>query len=826
MLVTSDLSLPFARAKFLLHKPRRSVVRMRAVTPTIKILVFVAGVLLLDRLPAQEVAAPPPGFVRLNLNGETPLRVLIDYVSERLQIQFLYPAELGSRSIDIRAPNQIPIGSLMPLLGSALKTANLVMVDAEIPGWKKIVDVKELPKVSRPGDPQQVLDQQGAATPVTQAFVLEHMDVQQLATLVRPLITQASANLIAIVESNVIVVTDYAPTVLTIEKLIKLVDRPRGQVEFEFYNVKHMVATTLAEQVKSMLGPRAAATEAAAATALQSDGEVLPDKRTNQIAVVGPRRFVDEAKQLLQRLDVSLGLSTQVYRFQFVPAERFDRIARGFFAAQEIDRLYNATIDEEGNLLIVQATSEIHARIDELSKQLDIPVKEKENPIQFYKLKNANAQEVLFTLLTLQQLTSTAPAGSGLLNSLGGGPFPGASPYLQGGAAFGGFAPTPLGGQVLPGTMNRVPLGQDARQPATGMNQPLQLPLQPSDGPLGSYERIQQSRAGRLSGMTGGLGGLGLSSNVATLPGGARVSADIATNSLVVYAPPDIQQMYKRLIDSLDRRRPQVLIEAEIVAVDTSDNFRMGVEVSAGDRIGPRRLFEFTSFGLSEVDPTTGALAIRPNLGFNGTLVDADVADVVVQALASHTRAKVLAAPRIIVNDNVEGQLKSVVSVPFQSVNASQTVSTTSLGGVQEAGTTITVTPHINEDDNLLLEFSVEFSSFSATGNADLPPPRQIDSVESVVTIPDGHTVIVGGLRRVSDSGSTTGVPFVEKIPILRELTSLNTNANTTTSFFLFIRPVILRDDLFADLRLVSDQALREAERPGQFPPSQPLLIE
>jgi general secretion pathway protein D len=290
--------------------------------------------------------------------------------------------------------------------------------------------------------------------------------------------------------------------------------------------------------------------------------------------------------------------------------------------------------------------------------------------------------------------------------------------------------------------------------------------------------------------------------------------------------------MYERLIRSLDRRRPQVMIEAEVVAVDTSDNFSLGVEVSIGDRTGEKKLFKFTSFGLSEVDPTNGMLTPDPGLGFNGVLLDPDVADVIVQALSGHSRARVLASPKILVNDNQTGTLESVASFPFSSVNTVNTISSNSLGGEQQAGTIITVTPHINEDNHLQLEFDVEFSSFEgdpiSTGGENpglLPPARRIDRLGSVVTIPDGKTVVVGGLKRTREVESFSGVPWTEHIPIVRELTSLTSNEQRCISFFLFIRPRILRDSQFRDLRYLSDVELQSAQISGDAPASRPLII-
>jgi general secretion pathway protein D len=152
-------------------------------------------------------------------------------------------------------------------------------------------------------------------------------------------------------------------------------------------------------------------------------------------------------------------------------------------------------------------------------------------------------------------------------------------------------------------------------------------------------------------------------------------------------------------------------------------------------------------------------------------------------------------------------------------------VSTTSLGGSQQAGTIITVTPHINEDNHLQLEFDVEFSTFSGSGVSGLPPPRQIDRVGSTVTIPDGKTVVVGGLKRSGEVNNFRGLPWAEHIPVLRELTSRTDRNNTTTSFFLFIRPVVLRDSRFADLRFLSDKEAGNYCLPGDYPVSEPELI-
>ena len=781
-----------ASPKFFLSKLRRSIVWQLA---------FVCAL-----IPAIATAQQGgSGSVEFNLQGKIKLDTLLSYISQRLGTKFEYTTQVGDRSVVLRAPGNVPIQSLPALLGSVLRTESLALIDSDVAGWKRVVDVGEMKRYAPTGKALDVLEQNGAASPVTQVFVLRNASAASLSTVLKPLLTENGSNLISLSDSNVLIVTDYAAVVTSVAKLIEALDQAEGVADYQTYTVQHQPVKVLAEQVRGVLGTGRSTTS--------SRVTLLEQSESNRILVAGTQLLVQQALDLLRQLDVSIGLTTKVYRFKHSTAERIDKLARGLIRDSDVDRIYHSTIDEDGNLLLVRATNEIHEQLRQLVDEIDIAVDSSDSPIQFYKLKNANAIDVLYSLLALQE----AYGG----NSLFGGAVPAGF-----NTPFGGYG-VPVGNAGFPGGAS---LGYGANQPNLELTP---LPAAPQGANESFLPDVQNPLArptmadgtGRLP-VNGGLAGGGFTGGgVATLPGGARVSADISTNSLIVVAPANIQEMYAKLIQSLDQRRPQVLIEAKIVAVDTSNDFSLGVEVSAGDRSGATRVFEFTSFGLSQVNPQTGQLQIIPGLGFNGTVVDPNVADVVVRALSAHSRARVLAAPKILVNDNSTGKLESVNSIPFTSVNASQTVSTTSLGGNQQAGTIITVTPHINEDNHLQLAFDVEFSTFSGAAANGLPPPRQIDRVGSSVTIPDGKTVVVGGLKRVSDSESFTGLPWAEKIPIVRELTSRTDRSQQTTSFFLFIRPIVLRDSRFADLSFLSDKEASQAQVPGDYPKSFPEMI-
>ena len=769
-------------------------------------------------------------IVELNLSGSVKVTTLLDLMSKELGIRFLHGTDIARRDVTVYTPAKLPKKVLPTLLGSLLREANLAVVDSEVPGWKRVVDIADIVSNAPAGDAAEISRRNGPAAAVTQVLQVKYISVTTASTSLKPFLGKTGSNVLAVPDQGVLIITGYAADVRLVAELLSMIDRPDAEGTIDFYQARRRPPSMLIDQFESLRKDDEA--KRTTSTGSATEPKLLVDKTGRRVVVAGRTDLVNAAIALLERLDSGTEFLTRVYRLEYIGASRLDNLIKGFVdmpSNQDRSRTSQSietTIDEEGNLLVVRAGAEIHQQIETLLKELDRPVDSDESPIRFYKLKNATAMDVLYSLLALQEaagsgVAQAGGAGQGAFGTLGGANVGGISPAMQLNGMAGGNTMNPmLGGQTrAQQRLNELGGGSFG---VAGQN---------LSNNLTSTRNLNQNAA--LASLAGvgmgaggfGAGGFGAGASVATLPGGARVSADTATNSLIVFAPSNVQSLYEKLIRSLDQRRPQVLIQADIIAIDTSDDFALGVEISAGDREGSKRLFEFTSFGLSEVDPATGALTINPALGFNGVLVDPEVADVIVQALSRHNRGRVLSSPKVLVNDNQTGVLNSISSVPFQAFSQGETTTLTGLGGNQEAGTTIQVTPHINEDDHLQLEFDVEFSTFVGTGGANLPPPRQIDRVGSVVTIPDGKTVVVGGLKRTSEGDSFTGVPWLEKIPVIRELTSLRSEEHSTTSFFLFIRPRILRDSKFRDLQFLSDLEIHDAPAQGDYPVSRPLLV-
>jgi general secretion pathway protein D len=732
-------------------------------------------------------------MVQLNFPEQMDLKLLIEYVSTRLDVKILYDEAIANKKLTIKAPGQIPTDSLMELLESALKMKGLALVDADVPNWKQIVESRDLVKIAEPSQPGQPQETSGTLA-VTQAFTLRHIKPQQLSQLIKPFLTEPGGNTITIDEQNLLIITDYAKNLQRIAELVQTIDQAGPPSVLRFYEVKHVESASLAQQITQLLAARAK-TQGRESLA-ESRFDVTHDERTNQLVIVGPQTLVEQVLQLVKTLDVPLGLRTEVYSFRYVAAERIDSLIKELFDPLTIKRLYRSAIDTEDNLLIVTAPDSVHERVNWLRDEMDIEGKRPASSVKFYKLRNASAEEVLQTLMSIQQTGNynfeayTQVSHIRGVSPLGRGPT-GAAGYSMG---------EPASSQFVPG----------ANYPSTpAQPDPTLPPAFVPEAPPGAAN-AQPTAPGELP----------------FLPESARITADPFTNSIIVVGDRSAQEVYKDLIEYLDRKRPQVLIEARVVIIDTSNDYSLGIELSGGDREGVDRLFQFTSYGLSTVNPTTGALALIPGRGLNGTLIDADDADAVLRALSTHRKAKVISSPRVLVNDNATGTLASVTEVPFTSVNASNTVATTSFAGFAEAGTTIEVSPRISEDDHLVLDYVVTLNSFTGSGGAGVPPPRQTDEVRSTVTIPDGSTVIVGGLNRYNTSWNYDGIPFIEHIPVVRTLTGVTDTSNSRTTLFVFLKPVILRDDKFRDLRYISDKDLNCAGCKQNYPSSQPMLVK
>lgn len=724
-------------------------------------------------------------LIQLNFPQNLEVKVLVDYVSKRLGMNILYDEAIVKKRVTISAPAKIPKDSLYGLFESVLKMAGLMLIDDDQPGWKRIVENKNLLDLTNTFEEgKETLAGAKDTQAITQIFELKHITPQEAENVIKPFQSKPGGNSFSIPDRNLIIISDYASQLRRMDSLIKLVDVPGEKASIRFVAVENVDAADLAGRVTALLKEKESV---GSNKGPKTTGKLTltSEPRTNQIVVISTPGADAEALRLIAALDVPSGNETHTYRLRYISPRRIDKITRDLAGVQKTTSQYTSVIDEESGMLIVTAPQRLHERIESLVKELDTAEADSETSnVRFYKLMNTTASNVLATIKALdigeKELTGLNPeAAAGKENK-----------DKQPSEFTGPNTPPPAAGEPLPKPPSYTPDKKPKESTA--------------DKPADSAGGVTTSRTKD-----------------------AIVTIDTNTNTLIVVAPPSVQKVYKQLISILDKRRPQVMIEVKIVTLDTSDNFSLGVDLlrkGSISAIGGRYLI-FSSFGVSTADTTAGSLAITPGTGFNASLIAPDWFDIVIRALESSGRTKVVSAPRVLVNDNSTATLSSVQQSPFTSVNASDTVSTTSFAGYASAGTTITVTPTISEGDHLQMNYSVTLSSFDGEGSGGIPPPRQEATVNSDVTIPDGYTVIVGGLKRQDFSDSYSGVPFLGRVPVLKYLVGSASKTNSDSTLFVFIRPIILRDDQFTDLKYLSDKDLELAELPPNFPGSEPLIM-
>jgi general secretion pathway protein D len=308
--------------------------------------------------------------------------------------------------------------------------------------------------------------------------------------------------------------------------------------------------------------------------------------------------------------------------------------------------------------------------------------------------------------------------------------------------------------------------------------------------------------------------------------GELKISADEATNRIVAIGEARLLDQLAHLIESLDVKATQVLVEAMVVTLTDNQTRELGVELQdPGSHNGT--LARFASiFGLGSPDPTAATLPAATGSGFSAVVLDPGEFSAIVRALQTINKGRSLTIPKLLVNNNQEATLGSLLQTPYLSTNASTTVATTSFGGSLDAGTSITVKPQITQGDQLLLDYSVSLSSFvGAAASPNLPPPRQEQKLASIATVPDGYTVVLGGLEIETEADARSQVPLLGDIPIVGALFRNRSTRREKSRFFVFIRASVMRSQGFADLRYKSGDDLQVAGVDDGWPVLEPRII-
>lgn len=338
--------------------------------------------------------------------------------------------------------------------------------------------------------------------------------------------------------------------------------------------------------------------------------------------------------------------------------------------------------------------------------------------------------------------------------------------------------------------------------------------------------------ANRVSqGAGGGQGGRG---NVQ--PGGGQglsssdqevvVVADEPTNSLLIAASKRSYEEILELITKLDRRKDQVLIETALIELSGRDTLDIGVELGLADIPGSGTGgFGITNFGLSTFQDTTGdgipdlRIPNQDLLGVTGGLIDGGDFSLpfLLNAIKTRNDTNVLNIPSVLVNNNGSATVQSIEEQATATTTNSPNVGTQQgFQGYEEAGITMQISPSISASGYLRLDVTLEVSNFNGAFSGGIPPPRTTRTVTTSVNVPDGDTMVIGGIVTDNDTNDTTRTPLLGDLPIIGRLFRRDSNSKNRTTLYFFVTPHILQDKNFADLAEVSYQIkLKAADRIG-----------
>jgi general secretion pathway protein D len=482
-----------------------------------------------------------------------------------------------------------------------------------------------------------------------------------------------------------------------------------------------------------------------------------------------------------------------------------------------------------GNILILSDRASNVSRVMRIIKRID---QQGDNEVDIINLQNASASEVVRVVNSFFQQQAAAEGG-------------GASPVrviaddrsnsvLIGGdknarlriKALVAHLDTPLdnGGD----TQVRYLQFADAEKIATKLKEQISATVAIAGGP---------PPAGGAAG-----GGVAASADKST-----TIWAEPETNALVVTAPAKIMRSLMSVVDKLDIRRAQVLVEAIIVDVQMDKNAELGVNWAVWqneDSDIPLGTFQSQVGGVNlaqlalAVDDPSNASSVAPGLGNGTTFGIGRIAAsgvnfaAMIRAVQGDSNTNLISTPSAVTMDNQEAQLKVAQEVPFITGQFTSTGNTNN-GEVnpfttvqrQEVGTILKITPQVNEGGALVqLKINIESSALSGTtgdANSAITNKRTIDTN---VLIEDGGIVVLGGLIQDGDTRGEQRVPYLGRIPVLGELFKTRSRKREKRNLMVFIRPKILRDGLAAALETDAKYNYMRQEQLRGAPPRTEVL--
>jgi len=740
-------------------------------------------------------------ILNLNLPEKLDLISLITLVGEYLKLDYMYDPAMVKGDVTLKLQGKLRgamrVKDLYPLLESVMKFRGFVMTRKG--NLVTIVPMAQMLET----DPTLATEKRRIEfgdVVITRPFQLKHIDTSSAINLLNGM--KLGATVSPIPEAGTLIVTEYAYRMARIEELLEMIDKPGAPKRFKFRQLKYTMAKTLAPKIKTLaeqLGTVSITIAQAMPTPVQPGmppGRPLPtppagrtapgaaqaavyldsDERTNRILMIGLEEQLTVVDSLIEALDTAQqDLRTmKIYKIEHVGAEEVKKklqelgiIGGGVETPSRITGTPRAATPEAAGqpptpgMTAARTTGATGAVTEALVEQPQVIVLEPTNSL----LINATAEQHTQIAGIIKYVDSETEKGT--------------IPYVI----------YPLENQK-PEDMAEV------------LDKLIKETIKDKEGKIQQVVKKTEEE-------------------IIIVP-------DKNTFSIIVYASKKNQEWIGNLIKTLDKRRPQVLIDVTLVEITRNDSFEYDLNLvqSFPDLTQTSGLIldmnQVTKKILSGKRDRFIDYQAKGGIG-TGFYGDKHI-DALLKAMQTKDYGRVLAKPKILVNDNEKGTIKTTdtryvtktSSTPIATGQAGQgynTIQTAISYEPYDAGITLDITPHISEGKLLRLEVALTRSDFDKSAVGDRPPAKTSSDITTVVTVPDGSTIILGGMLKLNQGKGGTKVPLLGDIPLVGGLFRSVTDSDEQRKLYVFVKAEIMRPGESATASLVDMERVSERSR-------------
>lgn len=582
---------------------------------------------------------------------------------------------------------------------------------------------------------------------------------------------------------------------------------------------------------------------------------VQADKRTNALVVWAAESEMDNIAQIVSKLDTATPgpeMKVKVITLRHAIAQNLSEALTETFSGgqggsedQSVILSYEETLpdgtvvtrkllkqditivpDERTNSLFVMAPAGSMEMLQGLIVSIDrIPPTVAE--IRMFPLANADAEEVVTRLTELLENKETEGPDTRLEIGAGGAPAVGSAVTTTGGE---GTAP----GQVLRFTadrrtntviaagaeadlnmVERVIRWLDAQDQDERMRFVYEARYVPATDAATAIKEFMDEENDLMGDLNDESAIMRQAERHVTVVG------DEESNSVLVGVSPRYYSRTMEMLYSIDRPPPQVSIQVLIAEIILDDSLEFGMEWALQDllfsetaTVGPNGTVRGNNFDFVGGTDVGAAGAAGSFGGFSFAITGEDFG-FLVRALQSDGSLEVLSRPQITVANNQEANITIGDSVPFlQGSQVTDSGQTNSQVSYEDVGIKLLVTPHINPDGYVNLEVNPEISSLNSGSNVQISegltaPTFTKRSAETVVTVKDGETIVIGGLIQTTEDERETKVPIVGDIPYVGNLFRAQTSSRRRTELLMVLTVNVLRDehDAYVESAKLRDQS-------------------